>query len=312
MTRRAAGIKALTQTLDSHIERLRNIRANYSLEDSELLSPNIARARDIPAKLLDDVSQLHARIHDIVEQVTLNIENGKYQETESVAKNLPGRNECERGIRLVEAEKQIRISYETLRLTFEFFSELNSQALARIEQERSADRRTEMLFGNVVTIYEMTDFVIDYIESFSPGGFHELDTLHQETLERIEKARVGQEELAASAQREGIELGVRDAILGDVRIRMEALDAFQQEWDNYIAETKQFRSRIDEVHSKVPALELIRENARAQLNVLELVPMLRFLRQSADAVNASVEALQSFRIAPPTASRVRRLVAPRS
>jgi hypothetical protein len=307
--KRAGEAQALSQTLGSHIERLRNIRGNYSLEDSELLSPNIARARDIPKRVRDDVSQLHARIRDIIEQVASNIEGGKYQETESVAKNLPGRSERERAIRLVEADKEIRISYETLRLTVEFFSELNSQVLARIQQERSEDRRIQMLFGNAITIYEMADFVIDYIESFSPGGFRELDTLHQETLRRIEKAREDQESLAASARRDGIEPKVREGILEDVRIRGDALDAFQQEWDNYVAETKQFQGRVDEVHKKIPTLELIRENARVQLNILELVSMLRFLRQSADAFKAAVETLQGFRLAPLTASKVRRLVA---
>jgi hypothetical protein len=63
------------------------------------------------------------------------------------------------------------------------------------------------------------------------------------------------------------------------------------------------------VVKKIPTLELIRENARVQLNILELVSMLRFLRQSADAFKAAVETLQGFRLAPLTASKVRRLVA---
>jgi hypothetical protein len=310
--KRVGGIRALTQTLGIHIERLQNIRSSYPLDDSELLSPNISRAKNIPAKLRDDVSQLHARIRHIIEQVALNIESGKYQETQTVAQNLPGRNERERAIRLVEADKEIRLSYETLRLTVEFFSELNSQILKRIEREPSEDRRTQMFFGNAITIYEMADFVIDYITSFTPSGFHQLETLHQETLRRVEKARADQESLAASARREGIEPKVRDGILEDVRVREEALDTFKQEWDNYVAETKQFHGRVDEVHNKIPTLELIRENARVQLNVLQLVSMLRFLRQSADAVRAAVETLQEFRLAPLTASRVRRLVAPRS
>ena len=310
--KRAGGVQALTHTLDNHIELVRTIKADYPLDDSELLAPNIAQAKDIPAKLRDDIAQLHARIRDIIEQVALKIESGKYQETEAVAKSLPGRNERDRAIRLVEADKAIRISYESLRTTVEMFSGLNEKVLTKIQQERSEDRKTQMFFGNAIMIYEMADFVIDYIENFRPTGFRELESLHQETLQRIDKARKDQESLATRAQREGIEPTVRDATLEDVRIRGEALDAFQEEWDNYVAETKQLHSRVDEVHKKVATLELIRDNARVQLSVLELVSMLRFLRQSADAVRAAVETLQGFRLAPLTASRVRRLVAPRS
>jgi len=312
MVKRAGGIRAISQTLDGHIERIRGIRANYRLDDSELLSSNISQAADVPAKVRADISELHARIRQIIEQVALSIESSKYRETETVAQNLPGRSERERAIRLVEADKEIRVSYETLRLTVEFFSNLNSQILQRIEQERSEERRTQMFFGNAIAIYELSDYVINYIETFSPSGFRELEALHQDTLRRVEKARADQERLAASARRDGIEPAVRDGILNDVKSRGEALDAFQAEWDKYVAETKQFHSRVDEVHNRIPTLELIRENARVQLDVLELVSMLRFLRQNVDAVRAAVETLQGFQLAPLTASRVRRLLAPRA
>jgi hypothetical protein len=88
------------------------------------------------------------------------------------------------------------------------------------------------------------------------------------------------------------------------------LDFFRIEWDRYIADTKQFYNRVEDVQNKIPTLELIRENARIQLDVLELVAMLRFLRQNADAVRAAVETLQGFRLAPLTPTRVRRLLGP--
>jgi hypothetical protein len=86
------------------------------------------------------------------------------------------------------------------------------------------------------------------------------------------------------------------------------LDFFRDEWNRYISDTKQFYRRVEEVQNKIPTLELIRENARVQLDVLELVAMLRFLRHNADAVRATVESLQGFRLAPLTPARVRRLI----
>jgi hypothetical protein len=78
------------------------------------------------------------------------------------------------------------------------------------------------------------------------------------------------------------------------------------------SDTKQFQGRISEVHAKIPTLELIRENARVQLSVLELVSMLRFLKQNADAVGTAVETLQGFRLTPLTPTKVRRLLGPRA
>jgi hypothetical protein len=159
-------------------------------------------------------------------------------------------------------------------------------------------------------IYELADFVINFIASFTLGGSAELEGLHQETLRRIAKSHEDQERLAASAKRDGIEPAVRDGILEDVRHRTAALDLFRDEWNRYVDDTKQFYTRVEEVQNKIPTLELIRENARIQLNVLELVAMLRFLRANADAVRATVDSLQGFRLAPLTPTRVRRLLGP--
>lgn len=310
--RRAGGIRAVAQTLDSHIERIAKIRANYRISDSDLLSSNISRATDVPAQLRAEVSALHVRIRQIIEQVASSIEGEKYQDTESLAQGLAGRSERERAIRLVRADKDIHVSYETLRLTVSFFSELNSEVLSRIEREPSGERETQMMFGNGIMIYELADFVIGFIENFAPGGFHELEDLHRETLRRIEKTLNDQERLIASAHRDGIEPEVREGILTDARNREQALNVFREEWDRYVAETKQFYGSVKDVQQKIPTLGLIRENARVQLDVLEMVSMLRFLKQNADAVRATVDALKGFRLAPLTTARVRRLLEPQA
>jgi uncharacterized protein YigA (DUF484 family) len=167
-----------------------------------------------------------------------------------------------------------------------------------------------MMFGNAIMIYELAAFAIDFIANFTLGGMPEVEALHQDTMSRIAKAHEAQERLTASANREGVEPAVRDSTLEDIRQRAAALDFFRDEWNRYVSDTKQFHKRVEEVQNKIPTLELIRENARVQLDVLELVAMLRFLRQNADAVRATVESLQGFRLAPLTPARVRRLIGP--
>jgi hypothetical protein len=307
---RTAGVGAVRQTLDVHVRRLSEIRSRYLLDDSSLLSSQISRATDLPGEVRSELAALHGRIRQIIGQVAWNIETGRYQDTENLVQTLPGRSERERAARLVQADKSICVSYETLRLTVEFFSDLNSQVLERIERESSAQRQSHAMFGNAVMIYELADFMIGFIRDFAPAGLFELDALHEDALERIRKAQEGQKRLAAMAQQEGIEPGVRSSILEDVRQRDAALELLQKEWASYVAQTKQLHGRIGEVQNKIPTLELIRENARIQLDVLELVAMLRFLRQNAEAVRAAVRTLHGLRLVPLTPDRVRKLLGP--
>jgi len=308
--KRAAGVRAIRRVLDTHIQWLSDIRSRHLVEDSQLLSSRVARAPNIPVEVRNQISTLHDRMRAIIQQVAISIENDKYREAEQLPRVLPNRSEQARAARLVQADKAIHISYESLALAVSFFSELNETILARIEQERSVERQTQMMFGNAIMIYELAAFAIDFIANFTLGGVAELEALHQETLRRIAKAHEDQERLAANANRGGIEPTVRDGILDDIRHRAATLDFFRDEWNRYVSDTKQFHRRVAEVQNKIPTLELIRENARVQLDVLELVAMLRFLRQNADAVRATVDSLQGFRLAPLSPARVRRLIGP--
>lgn len=308
--RRDFGAYAVGKIMDNHVDRVAALRAAYRMDPEDLIASRLSSSADVPYALRKEVSKLHADIRRIIEQVALNIESGKYRETEAMAGTLPSLKEREKAVALVNADKKLRISYETLNLTVSFFSDINAEILTRIESEQSTERQSQMMFGNAITIYELSDFVISFIKDFSPSGSGELNALHAETIRRIDKARSSQQALAASATGKGIEESVRTGILEDVRNREKALQILREEWGQYMEETQQFHKRIGEVHGKIPTLQLIRENARVQLEVLELVSMLRFLQQNADAVRSTVETLQGFRLAPLTPARVRRLLGP--
>jgi hypothetical protein len=58
----------------------------------------------------------------------------------------------------------------------------------------------------------------------------------------------------------------------------------------------------------VPTLEAIRTNARIQIDVMQEVAILQFLRLNANALQGTISTLQGFRLAALTGSRVCRLV----
>jgi hypothetical protein len=309
-TRRSVGVRMIDQILGEHVRRVSELRSRYLLDDSSLLSSNISQVRDVPMDVRNEVSSLHGRIRQIIGQVAWSIENGRYADAYGLVGTLPSRSEQERAARLVEADKAICVSYETLRLTVDYFSELNQQVLRRIEQESSGPAQNQMMFGNAIMIYELADFMIGFIRSFAPSGLFELEALHEETLERIREAKDRQRRIEERARQEP-DSGVRNGILENVKQRDAALQLLQQEWDSYVAQTKELHNLSGEVQSKIPTLELIRDNARLQLDVLELVAMLRFLRQNAEAVHGAVRTLQGLRLAPLTPDKVLKLLGTR-
>ena len=149
----------------------------------------------------DQFASLHGRIRQIIEQVDGVFRKIVYQDADNLVQDLPSLGERERAATIIQADKEINVSYETLRLTVDYFSELNRQALERTRREPSPKRQRQMMFGDAIMIYELADFVIGFIRVFSPDGLVELDSLQVETLRRIHRAKEEQNRLEARACR---------------------------------------------------------------------------------------------------------------
>jgi hypothetical protein len=306
--KRATGFKQLQEVLGVHLQRIAWIQDNYSVNSADLLSSRISRAPDIPGHVRDDVRALHSQLRQIIEHYAVQLESGKHGDAENLVRSLPGRIMQERAVRLVQADKNLHISYETLHLTIKYFGDFNTALLEEIEHESSAKRQVQMMFGNAVMLYELADYVISFIQNFTPGGLRDLEDLHQEALRRVETTREDQQRLTEQVNRDGINPGLRDGVLRDIHGREEALTALQEEWGRYLAEAQELYAPVGEIRQMIPNLEVIKENARVHIQVLEMVSMLRFLRESTNSIRATANILKGFRLARLDASRVRRLL----
>jgi hypothetical protein len=306
---RQAGVRVVGQVMDRHITGVLSIRSSYMLDDTDLLTSNITRKNNVPQAVRDEIAGLHNKIRGIIEQISSRIEEGKYKDAEQAIANLPlAYAERQRASNLVHADKRMHISYQTLKVTVEFFSELNQIVLRKIERENSPQKESNMMLGNAIMIYELTDFVIRYIEGFTVNGAADIEKLHNETKQKIADLRNQQKALEQRAMAQGVEPIVRDQTLEDIRNREAAMDELDREWNKYASEVKQLYSTVGEVRGRVPTLEVIRENAQVQITLIQLVAMLRFLKQNSDAIKGTVDALKGFRLAPLSPNRVRRLL----
>jgi len=306
--RREAGVRNIRQILDAHVGRILDLRSRTRINDTDLLVQNLSRQTQVPEDARHDILGLHQRIRVVVEQIAAAIESGRTRETRQRLGQIQSYQDRERAGQLVDADERLRVSYETLRLTVEFYAGLNEGVLQRIERSRDQQDELNRMFGNAVLMFELADFVIGYVKDFALGGMGELEQLHHDVMLRVERARQDQRQLAQMASQDAVEPAVRQAILGDIQDREGAIDAVVDEWAAYMRDTRKYYERVDAVRGRVPTLEVIRENARIQITVLEFIAMLRLLKQTSAAVRAAVETLQGFRLAPLTSNRVKRLL----
>jgi len=243
-----------------------------------------------------------------VEQVAQRIEDGRYREVESAVTAIEGSRQVrEQARELVAADKHMHVSYETLRLTVEFFGDLNQAILTRLTTERpSPAQLSNIMFTNAVMIYEIADFVIDYVQNFVMDNPHE--ELHRAAAGRAEQGRRDEAALEQELDNEAILPGARESMREEARMRKAAWDELDRQWERYLEEIRGLYALVDEVKRTVPTLRAIRTNARNQINVLQEAAMLRVLTMNSTSMRGAVEAVQSLRLAPLSSERVRVLV----
>ncbi|HEY9404849.1 MAG TPA: hypothetical protein VIQ24_19485, partial [Pyrinomonadaceae bacterium] len=165
-----------------------------------------------------------------------------------------------------------------------------------------------LIFGNALLVYELTDFVIGYIESFKVQGIDEIENLHETMRKKFEQFRSEQEQLKKQVQTDEVDAAVREQILLDIRNREQSIDIVVNEWDDYVKTIKELISETGTVKKRLPTLRAIRDNAKSQINLLEAVAVMQIVQSNIGALNATIATLEKMELVSLSPDRVRSLL----
>ncbi len=213
---REAGNQAIDQIVDKHIKDVMGIRAHYPINDQALLSTYIVNNRDIPEAVRNKIGKLHNKIRIIIQEVASRIEERKYQSAQEAIENMPlAYIDRQRANELIQADKKVHVSYQALKTTVELFADLNQMIIDKIERTESIQSETELILGNAILVYELTDFLIDYLERFTVQGISDVLKLHEKTKQKIAELRHQQKDLKEKLQSVSVEEAVKKKCRGE-------------------------------------------------------------------------------------------------
>jgi cell division protein FtsB len=245
----------------------------------------------------------------IIEGVARRIEERKYQSAQDAIEGMRlAYADRLRAHELIEADKRIHISYQTLRTTVETFSELNQSVINKLERATDPRSETNLILGNAILIFEITDFLIGYLQRFNVDGVTDIQRLHEETKKKTEELRQQQRDLERLASAPSIDETVREQTLNDIRNRESSIGLLEREWAQYILSIQSLEEECGTLRGKIPTLELIRENARVQINLIQAVAMLQILKQNVGTIQATIVTLENMKLVTLSTWRVRRLL----
>ncbi|HEY9402504.1 MAG TPA: hypothetical protein VIQ24_07405, partial [Pyrinomonadaceae bacterium] len=132
---REAASQAIDMVVEKHITQVMDIREQYPLNDRDLFTSNITKFTDIPQSVRQDVGSLRQKLRSIIEKVAARIEDRKYKSSEEAIGDMKlAYNEREQVNALIKSDKKVHVSYQSLRIAVESFSEFNKLIIKRLEE----------------------------------------------------------------------------------------------------------------------------------------------------------------------------------
>jgi hypothetical protein len=173
----------------------------------------------------------------IVEAVALRIEKNKYEAFETGFADMQLPNIArQKGRDLVAADKRVHVSCQSLKLAIEYFSRLLTNLLLKesklLRLQRMWVRKQKLILGNALLVYEMTDFVIKYIEQFQMDGLKETKDLPKQALKHIEETRNVEVRLREQANNPEIDPKLREQTLEIIQDPEASIKILEDEWNN--------------------------------------------------------------------------------
>lgn len=138
MAEKQAGTTAIQKIVQKHLTQIETIRAQFPLDNIDLITTNISSKRGIIGAVSDEIGRLHEKIKIILEAVASGIENRKYKTAEEAVQDMElGFNERQQATELMEADKTRLISCQSLNVTMEIFAKLNKLIEQQIEESKT-------------------------------------------------------------------------------------------------------------------------------------------------------------------------------
>jgi hypothetical protein len=312
LAERNAGESAIEQIVNRHLNLVMDIRDHYPVNDADLLSSVVGSYRNIPKQVRQELELLHQKIRLVIEEMARRIEDRKYAAYEDGLQRINlGYNERAKVNSLLDADKKIHISYQSLLVAVETFAHLNKSIIKALEESvKTGDIGLErrLVLQNAVLVYELTDFIIRFIETFHVNGEDEINALYRQEMDRFNKLRGELNNLRKQAQKSDIEPSAREQTLAQIQEREKSIDFMVNEWAVYLKSLQEAEKEIAPIGKKMATLRLIRDNAKSQLNLLEAMSVMQIVHRNMAALDASILTIEKLELVSLSPDRVKRFI----
>jgi hypothetical protein len=288
--------QAVKKYLQDYTEGIQEIQQKFYLSNKDIMGPRLLENPRLSQEEMSMLTNLKRNLDAIINKVAIRVEDRRVDAydnyTEQYKLNAYDKLRVDT---LVNAVRNINISIQKIKISFLIFSYCNDVIKKDfdncLKESNLVDGR-KLILGNMLLIYELSNYLITFLENFKLEGIDDVKRLSQEELNKIYKAMEELQKLKDAAGSIKMEPPkVKDQVLANLNDREKSLVLFKEEWDSYMKKVQGVQDNVGSLKEQIPTLRLIRDNAQNQLDFYEIMKIFGIM-MIAEAVEKSLETLK--------------------
>ena len=290
-----AGYQAVLTYLKDYTNKVRDIQQKYAFSNKDIMSPRLIDNSKLTLEEMATLAELKRKLDNIINEVASRVEKHRVVSYDDYTNRYELNSYDKLRVNsLVTSVQDINKSIQKIKFTVETFSRCNKYIIKELNEcvERGdfAQSKTFVL-GNMLLIYELANYLINFLEKFKLDGIDDMLQLSQKELEKISTTMQAVQKLKIDANSPEIDVKVKEQVISNLSDREKSLELFREEWDKYIAGINDLQSKVGSLTDKIPTLTLIRDNAQNQLDFFEIMKIFGII-MIAEAVRKNLDTME--------------------
>ena len=297
------GAELIQEELNEQAKFTVELQQSVELKNVDLLSTSIIANKNLNQSVKERVKEYSQNIQKILFATAHFIEKEKFESVDQAINSISlSKFDKNRLLSLVNAQKNLSFSYSTLSAVIEIFKIANKNVLDEIEKVGFADttekrlNKTALYLKDAIIVYELTNFVVNYLSSFQLNGINDVKVIQQDVYRDIEKSRKDDDDLRKQVNRGSEKL--REMMLLEIEQRNAVRIKIKEKWEDMMKKIDGQSKTVGEAKTFIDDLKIIRDNSKNRIDILNITATTALVENSINMISELASNMQDWALPP--------------
>ena len=297
--REAASV--IKSELDEQVTTVLDLKRSVSLGPTDILSDKVVALKNVPSHVRERIIESSQNLRRVIAGVAYFIEEEKIEQFDQMVAAYNGDlRHRERMEHFFSSQKKMMISYSSIHAVIDIFKRINQDVLSEFDTLQSnavgSKQRAELHLKNAILVYEITSFVIGYLDQFSGlNGVKDFMAVKAEVLKEVTEAKSSIKKLMQSSN---VSESLRAQRKNSQEARLKALEIVETRWIEIEEKISGQEHSVKKSKDLLRTLKYIRDDARSQIEVVGIVAATHGVGDAINSIEALTEDMLTFELKP--------------